>query len=192
MLKFEEDKHGLMFRNNQGEAWILPRPAYCDRGRYNWAQNGFSEEYVMPSMYFFDLEAAKEEISAFVFSSTTQGRLAPNEQKDELSLLLQKEHSLIQHPSSVGTFMKMVPWPDGSTKVVEIKQVKVEYDNGATENVWEISQGNIPFVDMSDQFPRHFRFIKNALSEMNAFIACRQLQALEYAQKEPPRPRVKP
>lgn len=192
MLKFEEDQYGFMFKNNQGEAWVLPRPPYCDRGRYNWGQNGFSEEYVMPSMYFFDLEVAKEEISAFVFSSTTQGKLSPNEQATELSLALQKEHSLVQNPSSPQSFMKMVPWPDGSTKVVEIKQVQVEYSNGATENVWEVSQGSLPFIDYADQFPRHFRFIKNAVSEMNAFVACRQLQALEYAQKEQPRPRVKP
>ena len=184
MLKFKQDEHGLMFENKQGQVWILPRPSYCDRGRFEWGQNGFLENVPKPSYYFFSLEAAQEEVSSFIFA--TSSGLFPHETEKDLSSSLVSNHNLIAHPEKPSSWMKLVPWPDGTTKVMSLSLVTTDFADNKNETLWEISEGTMPFVDHSDQFPRYFRFVKNALSELDAFISCRQAQALQRLEERSP------
>ena len=177
---WEQTEHGFEREDKEKgfSLWILPRPSYCDRGHYQWGQNGFSED-LPPSYYFMSSTNAQIEIDEWLDEQLKMreeglkafpARESEDPSFDKKSFL---KNGWIPHPEKKNSFMKICALPDDAKD--DDEPVVVTLDAVATDRgtVYVFNSPNIKHIDYADMFPRLYRNQNVALEEINAFLKWR-------------------
>ena len=164
---WEQTEHGFEREDeaNHISLWILPRPGYCDRGHYQWGQNGLSEE-LAPSYYFMSPVNAQIEIDEWVEEQVQKNNSDDTPQiRRELDQKALVKSGWLPHPERKTAYIKMVLDDKDEPHTVTLDML-----SSGANNVFVFNAQNLPGIDFSDQFPRLYRNQGVAQEEAEAFL----------------------